>query len=121
MANRILIADDTEVMRTMIRLALESAGFEVVGEASSGEEAVALYQQLRTDAITLDITMGGIDGIETARLIKDLDPEVRFVMVTALGQEERIREAVEVGADGEVPSTKGVLERAPAAPERVTS
>lgn len=98
MSYRILIADDTEVMRTMIKLALSSAGFQVVGEASSGEEAVQLYQTLRPDAVTLDITMGGIDGIETARQIRDLDPNVRFVMVTALGQEDRIRQAVEVGA-----------------------
>ncbi len=98
MSHRILIVDDTEVMRTMIRLALESAGFEVVGEAASGEAAIELYRELSPDAVTLDITMGTIDGIETARRIQAEDPDVRFVMVTALGQEDRIREAVTVGA-----------------------
>lgn len=98
MAHRVLIADDTEVMRAMIRLALESVGFEIVAEATNGDDAVALYLQHRPDCITLDINMGMTDGLQAARTLLEHDPGLRFVVCTTQGQEEQIREAVEMGA-----------------------
>ena len=95
---RVLIVDDTDVMRMMIRLALEGEGFEIVGEATDGITAVELYQSLRPDVVTLDITMPGQDGLQAARQIKGLDPNANIVMVTALGQEDKIKEAVNLGA-----------------------
>lgn len=95
---RVLIVDDTDVMRMMIRLALEGEGFEIVGEATDGISAVELYQSLRPDVVTLDITMPGQDGLQAARQIKGLDPNANIVMVTALGQEDKIKEAVNLGA-----------------------
>ncbi len=95
---RVLIVDDTVMMRMMIRLALESEGFEIVGEAASGTEAVVLYEELRPDVVTLDITMPMQDGIATCEKILQINPKARVVMVTAVGQEDRIRAAVEAGA-----------------------
>ena len=95
---RVLIADDTEVMRMMIRMALESAGFSIVGEALDGAQAVAMYHELRPDVVTLDITMPHKDGIEACCEILAADPQARIVMVTALGHEDRIRAAVRAGA-----------------------
>jgi len=95
---RVLIVDDTEMMRMMIRMALETEGFEVVGEATDGEQAVVMYEELRPDVVTLDITMPNQDGIATCRKILQMDPQARVVMVTAMGQEDRIRAAVEAGA-----------------------
>ncbi len=98
MAAKILIVDDTEVMRAMIRLVLEDAGYTVVAEAVNGEEAVAAFQLHRPDATTLDLNLGDISGLEVARKIQAIDPGFRFVVVTSQGQEEKIREAVEMGA-----------------------
>jgi two-component system chemotaxis response regulator CheY len=98
MAHRIVIADDTEVMRAMIRLALESAGFEVVAEATSGAEVVEMYREFRPDAVTLDLRMGDMDGLDAAREILKFDPDLRFIVCTSRGQEEHIRAAVEIGA-----------------------
>ena len=95
---RVLIVDDTDVMRMMIRLALEAEGFEVVGEATNGIEAVEMYKKLFPDVVTLDITMPGQDGLEAAAQIKQVDPNANIVMVTALGQEDKIKEAVNLGA-----------------------
>ena len=95
---RVLIVDDTEMMRMMIRMALETEGFEIVGEATDGAMAVGMYDELRPDVVTLDITMPNQDGIATCRKIIEIDPKARIVMVTAMGQEDRIRDAVLAGA-----------------------
>lgn len=95
---RVLIVDDTDVMRMMIRLALEGEGFEIVGEAMDGISAVEMYKELRPDVVTLDITMPGQDGLQAARQIRAHDPDANIVMVTALGQEDKIKEAVNLGA-----------------------
>lgn len=95
---RVLIVDDTDVMRMMIRLALEGEGFEIIGEATDGIMAVEMYKELRPDVVTLDITMPGQDGLQAAEQIRAFDPEANIVMVTALGQEDKIKEAVNLGA-----------------------
>ena len=95
---RVLIVDDALFMRNMLRDIFTRGGFEVVGEAGDGEEAVHQFQQLRPDLVTLDIVMPKLSGLQALREIIALDPEACVVMCSALGQEALILEAVEGGA-----------------------
>jgi len=95
---RILIVDDAAFMRTKIRLTLEKAGYEVVGEASNGFEGVSQYMKLKPDMVTLDITMPEMDGIEALKAIKKFDNNARVLMVSAMGQEAIVKDAVLSGA-----------------------
>lgn len=95
---RILIADDSAVSRTVLRNLLSEDGHEVVGEASNGTEAVEFYAKLKPDLVTLDVTMPGKNGINALREIIEIDPNARIVMVTALGQNSIMLDALKNGA-----------------------
>lgn len=95
---RVLIVDDAAFMRKMLSDALVKGGHEIVGEAADGEEAVKLFQSLRPDLATLDITMPGKDGLQALREILAFDPGSRVVMCSALGQESKVLEAIKCGA-----------------------
>ena len=97
---RILIVDDTSFMRVALRDTLTNNGFDVVGEAVNGVEAVQKYFELNPDIITLDITMPIMDGIEALREIRSRDPKVKAIMVSAMGQESLIRKSILSGARG---------------------
>ena len=99
MANGILIVDDATFMRFTLKTILEKNGFQVVGEAKDGSEAVIKYKELRPDIVTMDITMPKTGGIEALKAIKAYDPKAKVVMVSALGQEPLIKEAIESGAN----------------------
>jgi len=98
MAARVLIVDDALFMRTMLRNIFVESGFEVVGEASNGNEAVERFRELRPDLTTMDIVMPEKNGIDALRLIMADDEGARVVMCSALGQESLIIEALEAGA-----------------------
>lgn len=98
MGLRILIVDDALFMRNMLRDIFVSAGFEVVGEAGNGQEAVERYRELRPDLVTMDIVMPLRSGIEALQDIMSFHPQARVVMCSALGQETLVVEAVEAGA-----------------------
>ena len=98
MANRILITDDTMFMRVTLRNILTLNGYEVVGEATNGLEAIKLYQELRPDIVTMDITMPEMDGITALKEIRSFDSLARVVMCTALGQKTMVVEAIQAGA-----------------------
>lgn len=98
MARRVLVVDDAMFMRTAVKRILDSAGFEVVGEAENGEVAVRKYGELSPDVVVMDITMPIMDGISAARNILKNDPAARIVMCTALGQQNLVVEALQVGA-----------------------
>lgn len=101
MAIRILIADDHGVMRGGLRALLEDEpGLEVVGEASSGEEVIALTEELQPDIILMDIGMPGIDGIEATRAIKNKFADIQVLVLSVYEDESLLREAIQVGAAG---------------------
>jgi len=98
MKARVLIADDASFMRQMIREIIEPEGFEVVGEATNGVEAVEQYQELHPDLVTMDIVMPKRSGIDAVKGILAQDPGARVVMCSALGQESLVMEALQAGA-----------------------
>ena len=95
---RVLIVDDAAFMRMMIRDILSKNNFEVVGEATSGDEAVAMYKELKPDLVTLDITMPGMDGVTVLKKIRQIDSSARVVMCSAMGQQAIVVEAIKNGA-----------------------
>ena len=98
MATRVLLVDDSILMRRMIRDTLSDIGMEVAGEAASGEEAVRVFKETRPDVVTLDIVMPGTDGMYALENILALAPEARIVVVSALNQTRMISEAIRKGA-----------------------
>jgi two-component system, chemotaxis family, chemotaxis protein CheY len=85
-------------MRAMLREVLTNSGFQVVGEASNGEEAIERYEEVRPDVVTMDITMPEMDGVQAVREILRQDPAARIVMVSAMGQQALVVEAIQAGA-----------------------
>ncbi len=94
---KVLVVDDAAFMRVTLRNVLTPAGY-TVEEASNGAEAVAKYSEVNPDVVTMDITMPEKDGIQATREIMKLDPNARVVMVSALGQEKMVKEAILSGA-----------------------
>ncbi|MDQ1913319.1 response regulator [Paenibacillus sp. GD4] len=98
MANRILIVDDAAFMRMMIRDILTKNGYEVVGEANDGAQAIEKFKELRPDLITMDITMPEMDGINALKEIKKLDANAKVIMCSAMGQQAMVIDAIQAGA-----------------------
>src|ERR1043165_4583089 len=96
---RVLIAEDETLIRLDLKELLESAGFEVCGEARDGQEAVELAREVEPDVAVLDVKMPRLDGIEAARKILEERP-IPIVMLTAYGQDELVSRAVEAGVFG---------------------
>ena len=98
MTPRLLLVDDHKLLRQGLRRAVEEAGFDVVGEAGDGEEAVRLAVELQPDLVLMDVTMPVLDGIEATRRLRQSAPEARVVMLTMHGEEETIARALRAGA-----------------------
>ena len=98
MPRTVLICDDALFMRTMVGDILREAGFEVVGEAATGVQAVERYGALRPDLVTMDIVMPDMGGIDAVREITRLDPGARVLMCSAMGQQALVIEAMAAGA-----------------------
>lgn len=95
---KILIVDDAAFMRLAIRTILERNGFEVVGEAEDGLDAITKYQILKPDIVTMDITMPKMDGIDATAEIKKIDKDATIIIISAIGQETMVRRAILAGA-----------------------
>jgi two-component system, chemotaxis family, chemotaxis protein CheY len=98
MPKRVLVVDDAVFMRNMIKDIFASGGYDVVGEAANGLEAVERYKELKPDLTTMDIVMPFKSGIEATREIVKLDQRAVILMCSALGQESLVMEAIEAGA-----------------------
>jgi two-component system, chemotaxis family, chemotaxis protein CheY len=98
MANKILIVDDAAFMRMMIKDILTKNGFEVVGEAADGAQAVEKYKEVQPDLVTMDITMPEKDGIAALKDIKAMDPGAKIIMCSAMGQQAMVIDAIQAGA-----------------------
>lgn len=98
MSKRVLVCDDSMLMRKMVGDCLAEDGWEVVGEAANGQEAIDRYRELKPDAMTLDIVMPETDGLYALPRIVAFDPQAKVVVVSALGQTTMISEAIRNGA-----------------------
>jgi two-component system chemotaxis response regulator CheY len=97
MSSTILVVDDAAFMRMMIRDILSKEGY-VIQEAVNGRDAVDKYAEIKPDLVTLDITMPEMNGLDALRAIKAHDKDARVLMVSAMGQQKMIVEALEAGA-----------------------
>ena len=98
MAHRILVVDDAAFMRMMIKDILTKNGYDVVGEASDGQQAVEKYRELHPDLVTMDITMPEMDGITALKEIKKINPNSKVIMCSAMGQQAMVIDAIQAGA-----------------------
>ncbi len=98
MAHTILICDDSMFMRQKVKQVLGDAGFEVVGEAGTGVEAIAKYQELTPDLVTMDVVMPEMGGVDAVKAIMQGDADARIIMCSAVGQKKLVVDALQAGA-----------------------
>ncbi len=98
MAQKVLIVDDTAFMRMTLKNVIEKSGYEVIGEAGDGEDAVSQYKELQPDLVTMDITMPKMDGITAIKEIKQSHPDAKIIVCSAMGQKPMVIEALNAGA-----------------------
>lgn len=98
---KVLIVDDALFMRKMLADILKKEGFEIVGEAENGKEAIDKYHQLKPDLVTIDIVMPKMEEIDGVAAVKEIiknDPRAKIIMVSAMGQHALVVEAIQAGA-----------------------
>lgn len=98
MGARILVVDDAQFMRMMLKNILSGAGYEVVGEGENGVQAIEKYKELNPDLVVMDMIMPEMGGIDAVREIVKLDPGAKVLMCSAMGQQALVVEAIQVGA-----------------------
>lgn len=94
---KVLVVDDALFTRKVLREILESEGYEVI-EATNGREAVDKFQTERPDLVLLDVSMPEMDGLTTLHAIKEINPDAKVIMVSAMGQSSTVQEALKSGA-----------------------
>lgn len=111
MCKKIMIVDDSSIMRKMVRKTLESGGHTIVGEAKDGKEAINLYSLCSPDLVTMDITMREMDGFAAAKEILTHDKNARIIFLSNLNEDTYSQEAKELGGIGYVNkhSSKDIL------------
>jgi two-component system chemotaxis response regulator CheY len=95
---KILVVDDAKVIRMVIKQILTRHGFQVAGEAGNGREALEKYKELRPDAVTMDIIMPEVDGIQGLKEILAFDKEAKVIMISAIDQRDSLTDAIRNGA-----------------------
>jgi YesN/AraC family two-component response regulator len=95
---KILLVDDEPHIRVFVSLILKSLGKPVIVEAANGDEAVAAFKASKPDIVLLDVNMPHLDGIQTLRKLKEIDPDCVVIMLTSLANRETVERALELGA-----------------------
>ncbi len=95
---RVLIIDDAEYARDILKKILIKGGYEIAGDAGDGEEGVREYSRTKPDLVIVDMIMPKLDGIGTIRAIKEINPHAKIIVISADGQVAHIEEAVKAGA-----------------------
>jgi len=95
---RVMVVDDAMFMRASLKMMLEKNGYEVAAEAENGAIAVQKYKEIKPDLVTMDITMPEMDGLQALKLIRQFDADAKVVIVSAMGQEPVVKEAIISGA-----------------------
>ena len=98
MGAKILVVDDAQFMRMMMKNILSGAGYDIVGEGENGVQAIEKYKDLKPDLVVMDMIMPEMGGIDAVREIVKLDPGARVLMCSAMGQQALVVEAIQVGA-----------------------
>ena len=98
MKKQVLVVDDSRMMELQICKLLEGSDFEMAAYCENGEDAIARYEELQPDVVTMDIIMPGIDGLETAKIILEEPPDARIIMISSLVYDDTINEAHDIGA-----------------------
>ena len=98
MGKMLLVVDDAAIIRKIIKDMARDAGWEIVGEAANGQEAIEQYQELHPDAVTLDLVMPEHDGLHALHGIMEFDPQARILLVSALEQRGVLKDAFKAGA-----------------------
>jgi len=95
---RVMVVDDAMFMRASLKMMLEKNGYEIAAEAENGAIAVQKYKEIKPDFVTMDITMPEMDGLQALKLIRQYDSDAKIVIVSAMGQEPVVKEAILSGA-----------------------
>lgn len=98
MSKSILIVDDAKFMRTLLKDILSKTGYTIAGEATNGAEAIDMYNELKPDLVTMDITMPVKSGLEALKGIIQTHPDAKIIMCSAMGQQAMVLEAIKSGA-----------------------
>jgi len=93
-----MIVDDSRVIHLQMKKLFEGTEYEVVATCQDGEQAIEQYPQVKPDLVTMDIIMPGMDGLETAQVILEMDPQAKIIMVSSLAYDDTIQSSVEIGA-----------------------
>jgi len=95
---RILVVDDAAFMRMFLKNILTEGGYEVIGEATNGKEAIEKYKELKPDLVTMDITMPEMDGIQAIKEIRKSFADANIIVCSAMGQQAMVIESIQAGA-----------------------
>jgi len=99
MAQKVLIVDDSQIMREVLAKFLKNLNIEIVGNARDGEEAIALFKELKPDIVTLDITMPKLDGLAALEQMKKINAAAKIMIVSAITDKSLLLKALDAGAE----------------------
>ena len=100
MGKRIMVVDDSRLVRVQLGDVLEGTDYEIAAFCRSGEDAIAQYDEVKPDLVTMDIIMQGMDGLDAAELILQAHPDAKIVVVSSLAYEDTFERAKTIGAKG---------------------